>query len=114
MELPREVAERLMEEWPNCRPAQEARETTAKQQVPWEESCGDAYKRAMAAHRPVGGFQVKDTVGPDRPKVQEPPVPQDRDGRPDSKANVFLCPTCGQRFPKVQACREHQRIEHGT
>jgi hypothetical protein len=100
-----------MDNWPavvEVRP-----EAEVKEQPAWEQSCGDAYERARLAHADRG-FMVKNTVGPERPKVVEPPIPAGPDGRPDTEANVFVCPNCSIKFKSLVACRSHQRVEHGT
>jgi hypothetical protein len=110
-ELPKSVAERIMSEWPGAVVAREPE--TEVQRKPWEEKMGDVFVRAKAEHA-AKGFQVKDTVGPDRPAVVEPEIPSDANGKQDEKANVFPCPTCLVEYNSVVACRKHQRDEHGT
>lgn len=108
--LPRPVAEAIMREWQGARPASE--DTGTEPPEEWERRYPNAYAAAKAQHG-ADGFQVKDTVGPDRPKVVDPPVPSGEDGKPDVKANKFVCPQCLMEFGSHKVKCEHMKSEHG-
>jgi hypothetical protein len=110
-EFPRSIADRILAEWPNAKIAVDERVQAPAE--PWEAKMGDAFERAKVAHN-IDLSKPKDTVGPKRPEVKEPPIPKDENGQPDPSANKFVCPTCVAEFPSVKMCREHQRVEHGT
>jgi len=110
-ELPKSIADKILLEWPNAKIAVSEEAIAAAE--PWENGYPDVLARARAEHS-AKGFQVKDTVGPRRPKVKEPPIPKDMQGKPDEKANVFVCPNCVAQFTTLLVCREHQKSEHGT
>jgi hypothetical protein len=113
-DLPEDVAAAVLKAWPSARLALPAE--AALPQQPWENNFPDAVERARQVHGDKG-FQVKDTVGPDRPELKiDERMGATRDGKQvgDGEGNVFPCPTCVQPFKSLKACREHQRLEHGT
>lgn len=112
VEVPESVAEKIMAVWPMAKIARAAEDI--KPPAPWEEQYPDAVSRAKSEHAGKG-FVVKDTVGPDRPEVKETGG-TDRNGEQvgDQEGNKHVCPTCTIEFTSLTACRNHQKVEHGT
>ena len=102
LEVDEDIAKAIFGSWPDAMPISPSADVGGRTEC-WEEKCGPIFEKAKIEFNIK---PIKQTVGPDRLEVVEPPQPI------DGEKNFHACPQCGQEFETLQGCRLHQKKIH--